>query len=264
MRASDPHPKTLLLIDDDAISRELLALLLEGEGFAVLVCDSGKAALEHLRTVGLPYIALTDLHMPGISGAELAAALSPARAKGAVLLAMSASQPGEGIAEAFDGFLLKPFSPLEFRSALESSAARANSGSSSIEAATESLRADSGTPVLHAATYAKLASVMPGPQLRELYSICVADSLERVDRMRLSAAADDAAGFGKEAHAIKGGCAMLGAGEMAKIAEEMESLGASRWSRVPRRADRRSRDRSRPYRPSHRCRGDGGGLDRVI
>jgi CheY-like chemotaxis protein len=62
--------------------------------------------------------------MPGISGAELAAALSPARAKGAVLLAMSASQPGEGIAEAFDGFLLKPFSALEFRSALESSAAR--------------------------------------------------------------------------------------------------------------------------------------------
>jgi ParB family chromosome partitioning protein len=62
--------------------------------------------------------------------------------------------------------------------------------------------------------------------------------------MRLSAAADDAAGFGKEAHAIKGGCAMLGAGEMAKIAEEMESLGTSRWSRVPRRADRRSRDRS--------------------
>jgi CheY-like chemotaxis protein len=144
MRASDPHPKTLLLIDDDAISRELLALLLEGEGFAVLVCDSGKAALEHLRTVGLPYIALTDLHMPGISGAELAAALSPARAKGAVLLAMSASQPGEGIAEAFDGFLLKPFSALEFRSALESSAARANSGSSSIEAATESLRRASG------------------------------------------------------------------------------------------------------------------------
>jgi CheY-like chemotaxis protein len=83
MRASDPHPKTLLLIDDDAISRELLALLLEGEGFAVLVCDSGKAALEHLRTVGLPYITLTDLHMPGISGAELAAALSSARAKGA-------------------------------------------------------------------------------------------------------------------------------------------------------------------------------------
>jgi CheY-like chemotaxis protein len=119
MRASDPHPKTLLLIDDDAISRELLALLLEGEGFAVLVCDSGKAALEHLRTVGLPYIALTDLHMPGISGAELAAALSPARAKGAVLLAMSASQPGEDIAEAFDGFLLKPFSALEFRSALD-------------------------------------------------------------------------------------------------------------------------------------------------
>jgi hypothetical protein len=56
MRASDPHPKTLLLIDDDAISRELLALLLAGEGFAVLVCDSGKAALEHLRTVGLPYM----------------------------------------------------------------------------------------------------------------------------------------------------------------------------------------------------------------
>ena len=40
---------TILLVDDDAEIRELLELLLSGEGYAVLQAESGEAALELLE-----------------------------------------------------------------------------------------------------------------------------------------------------------------------------------------------------------------------
>ena len=39
---------TILLVDDDAEIRELLELLLAGEGYAVLQAESGEAALDLL------------------------------------------------------------------------------------------------------------------------------------------------------------------------------------------------------------------------
>ena len=39
---------TILLVDDDAEIRELLELLLTGEGYAILQADSGEAALDLL------------------------------------------------------------------------------------------------------------------------------------------------------------------------------------------------------------------------
>ena len=47
-------PLSLLVVDDDALSRDLLALLLTREGYAVDVLDSGDAAIEALRPQHLP------------------------------------------------------------------------------------------------------------------------------------------------------------------------------------------------------------------
>ena len=41
---------TILLVDDDAEIRELLELLLTGEGYAVLQADSGEAALASISS----------------------------------------------------------------------------------------------------------------------------------------------------------------------------------------------------------------------
>ena len=56
-------PVQILVIDDDELSREVLALLLQNEGYAVETADSGDAALLHVTTAHLPDVVLTDLQM---------------------------------------------------------------------------------------------------------------------------------------------------------------------------------------------------------
>ncbi len=100
------------MVDDDAISRELLGLLLESEGFAVCVSESGDEALELLNGVHVtaPDVVLADLHMPGICGAELAVALRGASRGGTVLVGMSGTRPAAEVEALFDAFLMKPLS----------------------------------------------------------------------------------------------------------------------------------------------------------
>lgn len=67
-------PARILLVDDDALFRESLALNLADAGFAVAEADSGPAALAVL-TGGGPAadidLALLDWKMPGMNGIEL-------------------------------------------------------------------------------------------------------------------------------------------------------------------------------------------------
>ena len=87
-------PVQVLVVDDDALSREVLALLLHGAGYAVETADSGDAALLHLQTAQVaPQAVLTDLQMPGTTGNELALRLRALCGPATVLLAMSASAP---------------------------------------------------------------------------------------------------------------------------------------------------------------------------
>ena len=66
--------KTILVVDDDDSTVELLAQLLELEGYAVLTASDGQEALERAsRTV--PDLILTDQRMPIMTGAGLFRAL---------------------------------------------------------------------------------------------------------------------------------------------------------------------------------------------
>jgi len=106
-----PTPVRVLVVDDDEMSRELLSVLLDGQGYAVETAESGQAALERLRSpAGLPEVILSDMQMPGVSGPELASRIRAAIDGRSVLLAMSGSQPAQDAVSQFDGFLLKPFS----------------------------------------------------------------------------------------------------------------------------------------------------------
>lgn len=223
MITSDRNPVEVLLIDDDEMSREVLTLLLSAQGYAVQAVDSGNAALDHLlRTQGkLPQAILTDLQMPGITGTELAQRLRAAcGASGAVqlrLLAMSGSQPDEATRCSFDGFLLKPFTMQAFVGALASRP----TGPAKTEVE------DSAPPVasLDEDIYGKLASSMSREQLHQLYSLCLSDIEGRIARMQTAASGGDDASYRREAHAIKGGCGMVGALEIHALAGAMETKG---------------------------------------
>jgi CheY-like chemotaxis protein/HPt (histidine-containing phosphotransfer) domain-containing protein len=204
-------PLKILVVDDDALSRDLLALLLTREGHSVEVVESGEAALAHLAN-GSPDLVLADLQMPGISGSTLAHKLRqtncPAR-----LLAMSGSQPQDEALGGFDGFLLKPFAMDEVAAAMQSSSHTSKD--------MEPHAAD----VLDFKTYEKLQASMGPGKLDQLYDLCLSDVRKRVATMRTAAAEGDDATYRREAHAIKGGCGLVGAMELQTIAASGENLG---------------------------------------
>ena len=71
---------TVLLVDDDEAVRRLSARILQRAGYHVLSALSGPAALELARTHGGDIdLLLSDMVMPGMSGNELAAAMSHVR-----------------------------------------------------------------------------------------------------------------------------------------------------------------------------------------
>jgi CheY-like chemotaxis protein/HPt (histidine-containing phosphotransfer) domain-containing protein len=87
------------------------------------------------------------------------------------------------------------------------------------------LDSSSGVPVLNETIYRQLAASMPAPRLRQMYALCVDDVRQRIRSMRQLAAAHDATAFIRQAHAIKGGCGMLGATELYTLAAQLEADG---------------------------------------
>ncbi len=71
-RESPAH--SVLLVEDDAASREILRHMLENEGWAVIEAEHGRAALERVAE-SRPTLILLDLIMPEVDGFEFVAQL---------------------------------------------------------------------------------------------------------------------------------------------------------------------------------------------
>jgi CheY-like chemotaxis protein len=210
-------PVRVLIVDDDALSREVLALLLNGAGYATEEVDSGDSALRHLQTTRLlPDVVLADLQMPGTTGGELARRLRDLCGPATILLAMSATKPDDGSDREFNGFLQKPFTMETFAAAIVGGAAGAAKGPGGANPAD-----------LEEAVYRKLAGSLRPSQLGQLYALCLMDAEKRLAKMRLAASNGDDATYRREAHAIKGGCGMVGALELQTLATSMEERGLS-------------------------------------
>jgi CheY-like chemotaxis protein len=102
--------KAILIVEDDADTRETLRFLLESEGYTVLEAGHGKAALEHLATGCRPCLILLDLMMPVMSGFEFLQVFrrDPAHDVTPVVVASAWGREAETVQGA-QGFLRKPF-----------------------------------------------------------------------------------------------------------------------------------------------------------
>jgi two-component system, cell cycle sensor histidine kinase and response regulator CckA len=65
----------VLVVDDEAVVRDVTALLLENAGFRVVAAASGEEALALLERDGDVEVALLDAMLPDHDGGEIAAAL---------------------------------------------------------------------------------------------------------------------------------------------------------------------------------------------
>jgi GAF domain-containing protein/CheY-like chemotaxis protein len=68
-------PARVLVIDDEAPVRELIADILRAAGHTPRLAEDGPAGLSHVERDGPPDVALIDLGLPGMSGWEVAARL---------------------------------------------------------------------------------------------------------------------------------------------------------------------------------------------
>lgn len=100
---------TILVVDDEAPIRNLLAALFRGEGHRVLEAVHGAEAL---RLVGAerPDVVITDVMMPVMDGAELCRRVKAHAATTATpVILMSALGPERTAGAGADAFVQKPF-----------------------------------------------------------------------------------------------------------------------------------------------------------
>lgn len=108
----------ILIADDDAGTRELLASLIQDLGYEAQAVPDGEAAVA-AATARPPDLILSDVNMPGLNGLDLCRRLKaePAtRLLPVVLITASGEEfKLEGIEAGADDFLAKPFSTGELR-----------------------------------------------------------------------------------------------------------------------------------------------------
>src|SRR5437899_5296949 len=122
---SDNSRAEILVVDDDAMSRRVLAQLLTAAGYKCRVCKDGSEALEAVHTLP-PSLLLLDFDMPGPNGAEVLRRLRsdqrPAIAQiPAIMLTAHGSEESEVscLQAGADDFVTKPVNAAVLRARIE-------------------------------------------------------------------------------------------------------------------------------------------------
>jgi two-component system, OmpR family, phosphate regulon response regulator PhoB len=118
----------VLVADDDADIRDLVAFKLDQCGYKVITATDGPSALA-AAAMQLPDLAVLDVTMPGMSGIDVCRALrdDPATADMAIIVLTARAQEADveaGFNAGADDYVAKPFSPRELVSRVEALLAR--------------------------------------------------------------------------------------------------------------------------------------------
>ena len=113
----------VLIADDDADIRDLVAFKLEQAGFEVITAEDGPTALSAAHDK-VPDIAVLDVSMPGMSGLDVCRMLraDPSTADMMIIMLTARAQETDvegGFSAGADDYLIKPFSPRELTSRVQ-------------------------------------------------------------------------------------------------------------------------------------------------
>lgn len=203
---------TILLIDDDLVSREVIATVLTLHGHMVHSAENGNEALQMLETGSVtPGLVLLDTQLPGLSGSELIAKLRRLN-QDEIILISGTPPPDELIADA-DGFLLKPFAPEDLQKLLGQHRPKIDQPDA----------ADADEVVINPTTLAQFRQLMTESTVREIYAAVVNDLHKRLGALENAIAAGNTDEVRRIGHAIKGGCGMAGCMQAAHLGAIFES-----------------------------------------
>ena len=106
-----PGRRNVLVVEDDELTREVVTLMLEGQGYAVQEAGDGQEALDRLREGPRPGCILLDLRMPRMDGRQFRSRQRQDPALAGVPVVVVSAEP-ELAAEAASlgaaGYLQKP------------------------------------------------------------------------------------------------------------------------------------------------------------
>ncbi len=110
---------SLLLVDDQADMRELLARRLARDGFHVATAETGEGALEMMRVERYDLV-LLDLQMPGLDGhATLARIMADPALRAAAVIMLTASSAREAVLRCLQAgaadYIVKPYDFIEMK-----------------------------------------------------------------------------------------------------------------------------------------------------
>jgi len=115
------NTRTILLVEDEEMTRSFIQRFLEREGYSVIAVDAAEEGIvEAAETT--PDILISDIHLPGLSGVELASFLL-AQDPGMPVILMT-GDPDEDLARRAMAcgpvqYLLKPFEWFEMQAAVQ-------------------------------------------------------------------------------------------------------------------------------------------------
>jgi PAS domain S-box-containing protein len=213
-------PARVLVVDDDAIGREVAERMLRLSGYDVDVAESGQEALAALEHV--PYdVVLMDCRMPGLDGLDATAALRrrEAGARHTPVVAMTAAVMGGDrercLAAGMDDYLSKPLR----RDVLDSTVRRWVPAGDEPRGGT----ADAADTV-DLDRFAALRETFDGPgELAALVDEFVELAAQRLRRLGGLLAEDDVEGAADVAHQLAGSAGTIGADEAATLAQSVEA-----------------------------------------
>lgn len=240
--ASSSSGGRVLVVDDNPMNQQVLSAMLEHRGFSVDCADDGREAVTAVCRAAYD-IVLMDISMPVMDGytatRTIRALDGPAsRVPIVAVTALSQDEDRRRAAESgMDGFVTKPVRIAALVAAVD--AARR------VRAAAEPLAA-----VLDESRLRRLADDVGAEVARDLLRIFVEDARARCDRLAGAGAAADMEALRKDAHALHGSAATVGAVRLGVL---IERLGEACRARRPEEASDLLRDLPSVWRDTERA-----------
>lgn len=120
--AIENQKRRILVVDDDASSREIVAKALEYEGYQTRQAENGQEGLKVLHEWS-PHLILLDVNMPGLNGLETLARLRVRDEYVSVIFVSADCQRDDvirGLDAGADDYVCKPFDVMELMSRVRS------------------------------------------------------------------------------------------------------------------------------------------------
>lgn len=117
----DQWTRRVLVIDDDEIIRNMVCTKLEYEGYEVWTASGGQHALDIIDRLGLPHLAIVDIHMPIMDGFEFCEIVQQYADLPVIFLTAVDDEESivRGIKYFAEDYVTKPFSPRQLAARVE-------------------------------------------------------------------------------------------------------------------------------------------------